>query len=184
MFKFLRHEQVENCKEISGKSRQVLVRKHKFRSSIDDSDDVNKVLFSSACNIKDHAESCSCNFLEGYKEQKRKSFELSDSEESFNISNIKSMTDDEWLKSKFKHVVELNDCELFDSNLEKQLNAGNAFEKNISESCFGNSKLSLKNEILLSGRLFVRNLPYSISENELRDVFEKFGKIINVCFKN
>lgn len=41
---------------------------------------------------------------------------------------------------------------------------------------------ALKNEedISESGRIFFRNLPYSTNEQELRDVFEKFGPIADV----
>ncbi|KAG5517877.1 hypothetical protein PMAC_000331 [Pneumocystis sp. 'macacae'] len=174
----LRNEEIENFEELFEKNQQTLVRKHK--NSVDDSNDVNKVLVSSTCNIKDYTDSCSCNVLEKCKEKECRCFGLFSPKKSFNISNIKSMTDDEWLKSKFKQIVESDNDELFDSDQKDQLNAEDKFQNGISESRSYNSKLALKNEILLSGRLFVRNLPYSISENELRDVFEKFGKLINV----
>ena len=41
----------------------------------------------------------------------------------------------------------------------------------------------LKNEedIVESGRIFIRNLPYSCTEDELQKVFEKFGAFFYCC---
>jgi multiple RNA-binding domain-containing protein 1 len=34
-----------------------------------------------------------------------------------------------------------------------------------------------------TSRLFVRNLPYSATQEDLRETFERFGTIEEVCFK-
>lgn len=53
----------------------------------------------------------------------------------------------------------------------------------LSADCVENTKwkeqeISLKTEenVAESGRIFIRNLPYTISENELQLLFEKYGK--------
>lgn len=46
----------------------------------------------------------------------------------------------------------------------------------------GNQSSSLQdaNEVLQTGRLFVRNLPYAATEDELADIFSKFGNVAEV----
>lgn len=53
---------------------------------------------------------------------------------------------------------------------------------NITNPKWSKQNEALKNEedISESGRIFFRNLPYSTTEVELREMFEKFGPIADV----
>ncbi|KTW30152.1 hypothetical protein T552_00630 [Pneumocystis carinii B80] len=149
---------------------------------LDDSIDVNNnSLYShSVSDTKDDNIHSSNNFLH-CKEQRHECSNLHNFEKLFDISHVKTITDDDWVKSKLKQIKELDDEKSDDCNSDKELCNQDSFcyEKNVSE-LNNDNMLSLKEQVLLSGRLFVRNLPYNISESELRIVFENFGKLIDV----
>ncbi|KAG4305153.1 hypothetical protein PORY_001323 [Pneumocystis oryctolagi] len=163
-----KHKKIGSSIDASNVDQNCLIREDRFKNCVNNPDDINNdALFSSVSDAKNSNE-----YL---------SFSTSSGNES--VIHTKTMTDNEWLKSKSRKIIESDDFEFLDSSSNKQLNTEDVFfcEKNDSEySLDNNNKSTPKEEILLSGRLFVRNLPYNISENELRVVFEEFGKVIDV----
>ena len=54
-------------------------------------------------------------------------------------------------------------------------------ETSVTDKKFQQQEESLKNEetIAESGRIFVRNLPYTVTEEEIQELFSKYGKLSN-----
>lgn len=52
---------------------------------------------------------------------------------------------------------------------------------NNGEDKFKHQEESLKNEetIAESGRIFVRNLPYTVTEEEIQELFSKYGMLVS-----
>lgn len=52
---------------------------------------------------------------------------------------------------------------------------------NNDEDKFKHQEESLKNEetIAESGRIFVRNLPYTVTEEEIQELFSKYGMLVS-----
>ena len=46
-----------------------------------------------------------------------------------------------------------------------------------------NERLKKSETVAESGRIFIRNLPYTVTENELKEVFEKYGMLSVNSFK-
>ena len=46
-----------------------------------------------------------------------------------------------------------------------------------------NERLKKSETVAESGRIFIRNLPYTVTENELKEVFEKYGMLSVISFK-
>ncbi|KAG5438593.1 hypothetical protein PCANB_002699 [Pneumocystis canis] len=177
------HSETKICDKLLKVNQQTLIRNGEFENCKNDSIDVNN---HSSClsfvpdveNGQKHSFSYICP--ENMK-QKCECSSLYNSKKPFNMVSTKLMTDNEWLRSKTKQITELSDDQFGSDKLDEKLIVKNDchHEKNIPE-CLDKNKTTLKNEILLSGRLFVRNLPYSISEMELRNAFEEYGKLVDV----
>ncbi|QSL66617.1 hypothetical protein MERGE_000999 [Pneumocystis wakefieldiae] len=175
----LEHVQIDSSGDFFGKNNNVFSKNE--LDCLDDSINVNNnLLYSHSVSDTKDDNIHSCNNL-SCKEQTYECSNLHNFKKSFDISCVKTMTDDDWVKSKLKQIKELGDEKCNDCNSDEELGNQNSFyyEKNIS-GLNNDNMLSLKEQILLSGRLFVRNLPYNISESELRIVFENFGKLIDI----
>ncbi|EMR10914.1 hypothetical protein PNEG_03605 [Pneumocystis murina B123] len=176
----LEHVQIGSSGDFFGKNDDVF-SKNKL-DCLDDSIDVNNnSLYSHSVSDEKANNMHSYNNFLHCKEQTYGCSNLHNFKKSFDVSYVKTMTNDDWVKSKLKQIKELGDENCNDCNSDDELDNQNSFlhEKNVS-GLNNDNVLSLKEQILLSGRLFVRNLPYSISESELRIVFENFGKLIDV----
>lgn len=76
---------------------------------------------------------------------------------------------------------------MFTDFTEKNKTSKNKLEDNQTQTSTKNPKWakqedSLKNEedISESGKIFFRNLPYTVVEHDLREVFETFGPIVEI----
>lgn len=60
----------------------------------------------------------------------------------------------------------------------KEYKADENPETNSSNEKWQEQEAKLKNEetVAESGRIFIRNLPYVVSEDDIKELFEKFGK--------
>jgi len=107
-------------------------------------------------------------------------------------------TDDDWLRSRTNRLLDLVDPEelVVHSRVEASANENTVTETAIGEPVT-NEEPSIEEEefegfedekpdpvieaIKSNGRLFVRNLPYTASEEDLREHFETFGTLDEVC---
>ena len=106
-------------------------------------------------------------------------------------------TDDDWLRNRTNRLLDLVDPEeLVHSRVEANANESTVAETTTDEPVT-NEEPSIEEEefegfedekpdpvieaIKSNGRLFVRNLPYTASEEDLREHFETFGTLDEVC---
>jgi multiple RNA-binding domain-containing protein 1 len=106
-------------------------------------------------------------------------------------------TDDDWLRNRTNRLLDLVDPEeLVHSRVEANANESTVAETTTDEPVT-NEEPSIEEEefegfedekpdpvieaIKSNGRLFVRNLPYIASEEDLREHFETFGTLDEVC---
>jgi multiple RNA-binding domain-containing protein 1 len=107
-------------------------------------------------------------------------------------------TDDDWLRGRTNRLLDLVDPEELVVNSRAEASAN---ENTVAETTAGepvaNEEPSIEEEefegfedekpdpvieaIKSNGRLFVRNLPYTASEEDLREHFETFGTLDEVC---
>jgi multiple RNA-binding domain-containing protein 1 len=107
-------------------------------------------------------------------------------------------TDDDWLRSRTNRLLDLVDPEdlVVHSRVEASANKNTVAETTTDEPVT-NEEPSIEEEefegfedekpdpvieaIKSNGRLFVRNLPYTASEEDLREHFGPFGTLEEVC---
>lgn len=120
-------------------------------------------------------------------------------------SVAKDATDDDWLRSRTNRLLDLVDPDdLLSQTLEAKQEAGEddgaqgamappprplgeaSGEVVVPEQTFTTSddKLATATAISRTSRLFVRNLAYSVKEDDLRSCFEQFGTLEEVSCKN
>ncbi|KAH8679794.1 hypothetical protein BGZ60DRAFT_400689 [Tricladium varicosporioides] len=112
--------------------------------------------------------------------------------------DINTATDDDWLRSRTNRLLDLMDPDEIATKAQSQTNEGSGVvvETHKAEPEFeGFAEPSTGNEISdeeeerpdpiieaisATGRLFVRNLPYTATEEDLRSHFEKYGALEEV----
>jgi multiple RNA-binding domain-containing protein 1 len=99
-------------------------------------------------------------------------------------------TDDDWLRNRTNRLLDLVDPEeLVHSRVEANANESTVAETTTDEPVTNEEFEGFEDEkpdpvieaIKSNGRLFVRNLPYIASEEDLREHFETFGTLDEVC---
>lgn len=109
-------------------------------------------------------------------------------------------TDDDWLRSRTNRLLDLVDPEDLDSGPASNATKGSedvemneadvspAFEHAMGDAAAAStyeeaSKGDALDAIRRTSRLFVRNLPYTATEDDLRETFQRFGSLQEVCHK-
>jgi hypothetical protein len=88
------------------------------------------------------------------------------------------MTDTEYLARRRKHLVsgDTSSTEVADT----QVPAAISVPEHAKEKLAVPYPTDAKNQILASSRLLLRNLSYSVSENDIKEAFQEFGPIVEV----
>ncbi|PVG01471.1 putative RNA-binding protein [Serendipita vermifera] len=114
------------------------------------------------------------------KQRHRKEGELDQNDEDVDMANgeddVEEVSDMEWLKRKMQKQVEISVDKDFERSDEEM---GTSVEKTESPEATKQSH-GTKDAILSNGRLFVRNLVFSCTEDELRDHFQQYGDVKEV----
>ncbi|EME30124.1 RNA-binding protein [Galdieria sulphuraria] len=95
--------------------------------------------------------------------------------------------DEEWLESKLsKPIIPIEPMKKNDEMVEKEITLtenNDTKSENFSVENTKDSTNSNSSNVLETGRLFVRNLAYSVTDEELTKLFEKYGLLsdVHVC---
>jgi multiple RNA-binding domain-containing protein 1 len=109
-------------------------------------------------------------------------------------------TDDDWLRSRTNRLLDLMDPDdmvgggigastsehiehvaEMSVDVDEPVNSDNVLPEELLEEVEEDKPDPVIEAIKTNGRLFVRNLPYSASEDDLRQHFEPFGALDEVC---
>lgn len=118
-------------------------------------------------------------------------------DETLQVDSKEYENDEEWLESKLSEQEITNDLSSSDKEVKcdypKDKSTNNTVPKDIdtnqesSKDSFNNDNYTMQSlsggNVLETGRLFVRNLSYSVTDEELVALFEKYGLLsdVHVC---
>ncbi|GFZ08317.1 nucleotide/nucleic acid binding protein [Actinidia rufa] len=128
----------------------------------------------------------------GEEKSKHRSLGSQAAEKSSNLAHDEVISDMDYFKSRVKKKwsdSESSDEEDYNDNNGEDAGGNHSMKKSSEHqdgqkvNPEGDPPVSLKddkNELLETGRVFVRNLPYSATEDELEEHFSKFGNVSQV----